>query len=438
MIRKLTIFLLALALLCASLQAFGETISLTVAGTAVNEDLLREYAKLHPHIEFKFIGQIESRKLVEDAITHDDSVDIYFFHTLLSTAYQQLRDRGYMQAITNPNLLQTIRSFYPEIADGCTADSSICALPFGVVIQSAIGISENVWIELGLEKARIPRTWEDFLTFIVSAWPAISKAHPEISLFDGGDQRELLQLVMNNFEDYRTSSEEMPSYRSEVLLNLLNLFSQMDPSAFDAMGEQSLFSMYYYPDVTNKGERRLLPLSFIEGENPCLGFAMYVAAINPNTKNLGAAQDLLQYIADHMDAYDKLSLCPDNNAPILSDNYDQMQHDYNAAVQEYAERIASARDSERTLLEQELSIYKQQMNDYFDKYKYAASEESIARYRAEVRDRLVPIYAPSISSEERAALYDKQMQFLDHHISAEQYALELERRFEFSSKENAD
>lgn len=435
--RKLLYVLLILSFALPQ-AAIAEGCTLTLAGEVYNPDIIESFLREHPEIEISFSERDAPNDWIADAITRSDEVDVYFLYTLLSTTFESLKNRGYLLALDDPQILAMTDAIYPEIMRPLKLDQGVCALPFGLSIQEGVGVNMDVWLELGLQESELPKTWGEFLRFVAEDAPELIQQSEELSIFPGEkDASDMLHVIENIYASYRAIQDHEIGYATPEFQDILRLFEQIDPDCFMAAGEKSIFVDEYIPDPGNAGgDTRYLPLSFKENESSQIPAGLMLMAVNPNSKHREAALKLVKYYFEHIEPLDKLALCPNENAPIVNDFYDDLVGEYENRMADYARRIndATAPD-ERASLELERDAYDAQTSALIENNKYLVSPSGIAQFRNEVNQRLVPLFCPSLSLEEVRAVNDKRIQFLQGHISSDQYISELERRFVSNSLE---
>lgn len=438
MFRKLLstiVSLLVFSLLSYSSKGYA----LTIAGEAYPE-IINNYLASHP--EIKVIPMYDDTEFIRDALDHSDAIDVYFFHTLQSTVFETLRDKGYLLPLSDPELTAFTQSLYPELQTITVHDGEVCALPFAMVIQPGIGVYMDTWKKCGFSEEDLPMTWGQLMHFAVEEWPAISDQYEGVRLFDvTNTSYALLTQIGNNYEAYRARHNYEFGYDTPEFREILQLFQQMsrdeENNEYDD-AEEFLFCCTYYPSVNEfGGNTHALQLSFREGEGPCWATGMLVIAINPESRCIDEAAELVKYVVENMNIYDRMDMCPEENEPVIGDLYYEGQADYESQMKLYSERLETAED-EATYreIEMERDAYDQETQAWLSENKYAASTESIQQYRWEVENALTPIYRTGLSREEYRAVNEKRQQFLDGQISADQYISELERRFVFNRLEN--
>ena len=420
----------------------AENITLTVAGDMTPADAFSAFAREHPEIQIVESDVYDSATLIQDAMSHSDAVDVYFMYTLLSSTYENLRDRGYFLELSDPELLAMADSIYPELREAALYNGALCALPFIIQGQPTLAVDLDCWEALGLAEDELPSTWAEALRFMLERWPELSRDHSDIGLFTQSYAELFLRSIENNYEAHRSKCGYEMGYDTEEFREILNLFSQL--SKTDAFSDEDaeeyerfLFWNDYIPSVRETHDRvRALRLSFRENDAPCYAVGYIVMAINPNSKHIDEAIALTEYVFENNGAMEMLEICPAWNEPVIDEIYEEEQSAYAAQMEAYAAMLANTADeSERRAIEMERDAYAQAKQDFFAAYKYAASPESIQRYREEVEGIMVPIYETGISQEEYQAVNETRITFLNGQISADQYIRELERRFVFASLE---
>ena len=278
--------------------------------------------------------------------------------------------------------------------------------------------------------------------FAVEEWPAISGQYEGVRLFDvTNTSYALLTQIGNNYEAYRARHNYKFGYDTPEFREILQLFQQMgrneDNNEYDD-AEEFLFYCNYFPSVKAfGGNTHALQLSFREEEGPCWAAGMLVMAINPGSKCIDEAVELIKYVVENMNIYDRMDMCPGENEPVIGELYYEGLTDYETQMKLYAERLNAAGDEITCReIEMERDAYDQETQAWLSENKYAASTESIQQYRREVENALTPTYRTGISRDEYRAVNEKRKQFLDRQISVDQYISELERRFVFNVLEN--
>lgn len=426
-------------MMLAIVAALAHSYALTITEEAAPE-ILDDYLAAHPEIEA--VPMEDDTEFIRDALDHSDAVDVYFFHTLQSTVFETLRDKGYLLALDNPELVAFTQSLYPEFQSITVHDGEVCAIPFSMIIQPGLGVYMDTWQKCGFTEDDLPTTWGQLMRFAVKIWPSISNQYEDIGLFDEADNTySFLTQIGNNYEAYRASHNYEFGYDTLEFREILELFQQMNRAEeYDEYedAQEFLFCCDYSPSVRRYGENvRALRLSFKEGEGPCWATGVLVMAINPNSKHIDEAVELIKYVTQHLNVYDRMDMCPGKNAPIIGDLYYESMAAYDSQVRLYSQRLASAEDEVSCKeIEMERDAYDLEMRSFLSEIKYEASPESIQQYRQEVENALVPIYRTGLSREEYRAVNEKRQQFLDGQISVDQYISELERRFVFNALEN--
>lgn len=430
--RMIAACLGVLFLLTGSALAKGDK-TLTIAGGFIlDAPEVKIFQERHPEMEVVESDRYETREIVEDAVSHADTVDLYFFHTLSEPTYRQLRDRGFLLPIEDEKLLEYMEGVYPELVAGCKSGDAVCAVPLSTVAQFSIFVNLEVWESLGYAEQDLPSTWGEFVGFLAREGPAIVRAHDDISLLNVSDENLtylLLQWIENNYKAYRSRSTEMIGFDTAEFREVLSAFSEVQRDVIANRGGKILF--HDRKVGVRQNDLRFLPLSFVEGDAAIVPVGMFVGAINPNSKNIPEAIEFLQIAVEMIDPIALREMNRNVNTPVEDEAYIQsLVENYNRAKEEYEGRIAAAGDAlTKAELEQEWAHYAETSRSYYEQYGYAATEESIQAYREYIEGRLVPIYNENISYEEYDVVNAKREQFLAHQISADQYINELERRF---------
>lgn len=432
--KAASMLLITLSIIMAIIPSHAYALTITEEAAPA---ILGEYLAAHPEIEV--VPMIDDTEFIREALDHSDAIDVYFFHTLQSTIYETLRDKGFLLPLDDPGLTEFAQSLYPELQSIITYNGEVCAIPFAMIIQPGMGVYMDTWEKCGFTKDELPKTWGQLLRFAIEEWPAIADEHEGVGLFDMADNSyALLTQIGNNYEAFRASHSYEFGYDTPEFREIVELFQQLDRYQEDMDAQEYLFCCSYYPSVRRYGGSiRALQLPFREGEAPCWAAGVLVMAINPDSKHIDEAMELIKYVAQHLDVYDRMDMCPGENEPVIGELYYEGMAEYDARMNSYSERLETVEDeTTRREIETERDAYDLEMQAWLSENKYEASPESIHQYRQEVGNALVPIYRTGISREEYRAVNEKRQQFLEGGISADQYISELERRFVFSVLEN--
>ena len=437
--NRIAVSMLLITLLIIMAIIPTQAYALTITEEAAPE-ILSDYLAAHPEIEV--VPMIDDTEFIREALDHSDTIDVYFFHTLQSTIFETLRDKGFLLPLDDPELTEFAQSLYPELLSIITYNGEVCAIPFTMIIQPGMGVYLDTWKKCGFSEEELPRTWGQLMRFAVEEWPAISSQHEGVGLFDMADNSyALLTWIGNNYEAWRARHDYGFGYDTPEFREILELFQQMSGAEeYDDCedSQEFLFCCNYFPSVNKYWtDVRSLQLSFKEGEAPCWATGILVMAINPGSKHIDEAIELVKYVAQHLNVYDRMAMCPGENEPVIGELYYESQAEYDVQMRLYSQRLDAAEDEiTHKEIEMERDAYEQEMQSFLSENKYEASPESIQQYRQEVENALAPIYRTGISREEYRAVNEKRHQFLDGQISADQYIEELERRFVFNVLEN--
>ena len=434
--NRKTVLLLLITLSFSVISIPSVAFALTITEEAAPA-ILDEYLTSHPEIEVVPIQ--DDAEFIRDALDHSDVIDVYFFHTLQSTIYETLRDKGYLLPLDDPELIEFTQSLYPELRSIITYNGDVCAIPFSMIVQPGMGVYMDTWEKCGFTKDELPKTWGQLLRFAIEEWQAIADEHEGVGLFDMADNSySLLTQIGNNYEAFRASHSYEFGYDTPEFREILELFQQIGRYQEDVDAQEYLFCCSYYPSVRRYGGNiRALQLSFREKETPCWAAGVLVMAINPGSKHIDEAMELIKYVAQHLDIFDRMDMCPGENEPVIGELYYEGLAEYDARMNSFSERLETVEDETTSReIEMDRDAYDLEMQAWLSENKYEASPESIQQYRQEVENALMPIYRTGISREEYRAVNEKRRQFLEGGISADQYISELERRFVFSVLEN--
>ena len=419
-------------------NAANNITKLTVFG--LNRDLSERFSEAYPLIS---IAEADSSTdLVNTVLTQSPTPDVIIMNTLGDPAFIDLMRRGYLLPLDSEMVKDTMSKFYPEIADFVTHEGKIVALPFEHIAQPMYGVNRALWNELNL--GELPQTWEDFLA-LIQRWPEIQKEHPSAVLFSDGyttarNRGMVLNMMLEDYERYRQGEDGMVGYDTEIFRNLLKQFQAVDfNAALDgqlASADQELITMHYYPDARDSmSDFDPLPLRVAKDAPTYMRITMTAIAINPYSKNIDAAKQLVDFYAQNIAPLERVELMPGENDPIRKENYEEELAYRRQCLEEAQQQLAACENEvDRQPLEEHVKLMQQLVTDCENSWD--ADEASIAKYRA-VAQHIYVQYIDSLDLTDSGAIYQSMERYLNGELPEASFIGDLERRYVMRTQEGA-
>lgn len=422
-------------------EAVNKLSSLSVYGlNSTSSQLAASYSSIYPGVSL--IEADSSIDLVNTVLTQSPTPDVIIMNTLGDPAFIDLMRRGYLLPLDSEIVSDTMSKFYPEITEFVTHDGNIVALPFEHIRQSMCGVNRALWAELNL--GGLPQTWEELLA-LIQRWPEILKEHPSIALFSDGNTTEhtrgtVLNMMLEDYERYRQGEDGTVGYDTEIFRNLLKQFQAVDfNAALDgqlASAEEFLITMYYEPDACDSmHDLDPLPLRVAKDAPTYMRISLTAIAINPYSKNIDAAKQLVDYYAQNISPLERIELMPGENEPVREENYEEDLAYRQQCLEEAQQRLAACENEvDRQPLEE--SVQKMQQRVTECENSWAADEASIAKYRA-VAQHIYVQYLDSLDLTDSGAIYQSIERYLNGELPEDSFIGELERRYVMRAQEGA-
>ena len=340
--------------------------------------------------------------IIENMMNRDDSVDIYTLSTDMP-AYDALYNRGYMMELDrSEKLSQLVADFYPAIKEAISYNGHLVALPVEVYSWT-FGVYAKSLEKLGLSMDELPTNWDGFLDFLIDVLPEHLNEESDVALFyqgmtDRDARQQLFNQIFTCYTDYMNATDPAMGYDTPLLRGLIEKLERVD---FVALGCEE-----YDPDNDDEGgwwsddQSQLFETStgaafgnFYNNEitpvvmslnadcEPVFSLQTVVAFVNPFTKNPDAAIAFMEELADALPQTTLYCLNPNLNEPIRSSWYESNLKEMNDYLDQLKQQLEAADESDRQMLEQEVSDYEGYIQD-MEKNAWDASEEQIAWYRA--------------------------------------------------------
>ncbi len=439
--------------LTADLPAIVLRIAMSVSISSYNEDeLIRKYAKEHPNVGIVYVNV--SASTAPEYTQHmqsDEALDIYSF-SLPDFAFPSLRDKGYLADLSSSStLLQSVSEMFPNLTESILLDGSLYALPYSLSAATVFTIDTEVLEGIGLTKDHIPSTWLDFLNLVEQWLTTYADDYPEYSLVDYPDQlyyQFFANMLVCQISECEASGREItfndPNFiaalkKLESLRTLLDDYeSEYNESTsttswmndYSSTYTQPLLSTYGYIDIVSQSyyawsSEPTTKNFFLSIDPDSIGYALgtlSVMAVNRSSKNVDAAIDLFEYIANNRTAYQKALLSPAYTDNIPNDNYEDTKKSYEDAIAQLEEDMAKADESEKNDYASYIADMKNILNSLSP---YAYTTESIKAYDEEIA-HLHDIKEIELfnTANESSTLIGR---FIDGNLTAEQFVKEMTR-----------
>ena len=439
--------------LTAELPSVVLRIALSISTSAYNVDeLIRKYAKEHPNVGIVYVGV--SASTAPEYTQHmqsDEALDIYDFN-LPDFAFPSLRDKGYLADLSGSSTLHdAVSEMYPNLTESILLDNSLYAFPYSLSAAPTFVIDTEVLKGVGLSEDDIPSTWLDFLNLIEQWLTSYAEDYPEYSLLEYPSQlyyQLFVNMLVSQISECEASGREITFNdanftaalkKLESLRTLINDYeSNYDESSstiswaskYSSNYTQPLLSLYGYIEIesslysawSTESTTKNVFLSIDPDSTGYVVGSLSVMAVNRSSKNIDAALDLLEYIANNRTTYQKAVLSPAYTDNIPNDNYEESKKFYEDTIAQLEEAMAEADESEKNDYASYIADLKNSLS-YLSLYSYTT--ENIKAYSEEIAHlhdmKEIELFN---TANESSTLIGR---FIDGNLTAEQFVKEMTR-----------
>ncbi len=391
-------------------------------------------------VDVVMVEQVED--VVQAMMNRSSDVDIYCL-SVDSAEYEAVYSRGYMAELTESEELSAfIDSLYPFAREACVKDGELLGVPVEFYANS-MGYDPEAFARLGLTGEDVPTTWQAFFESLEPLAAKVAEVEG-MTLFDGfedyGSARfMLLDTMLASYMAYISQPGSELAFDTEAFRGALNACEAVDWTALglaepedmngyswtSSSGESThdaLFSSYGNPIADTyavQGAFQPLPLGF-DG-TPQLSAQMTVAFVNPFSQHREEAIAFLEAVVREMEPVLKIQLCPEENEPVRSPDYDTTLAAYDQMIADaQTQHDAAETDAEKQAYAVILAEYEKMREDFLRYGAWQASEESIARYRA-FAPQIIVIRNLGMGGDNASAFYELQNQFTQGLITADEF-----------------
>lgn len=404
---------------------------------AASQNALNGFMAQNPDINVNTLPLQDANIVLSNALAHASSPDVYWLLSVNAPYFASLRDREYLAEITDPAAIAWVESVHEGIRRECyDANGVLRAIPVATLVNNELGVKRELWNELNLGEQ--PDTWSELFDFL-DKWCEIGNSYPDVSLLGYASAEETRMMfgyaLRNDYDAYRRAAPEHPSYDTELYRQLLHRLNNVnfENLRYDQQSGSALMTDMYIPSPENSlfadTSFDMLHLS-VDGTTPSAELAnVYFLGVNASSKNIDLAMRLISYCASEIAAKDRAMLCPSFDSAIFSAQYEQQMDAFQEQEDLLLRQIEAGDDSaEQKALRLQLESLMQQKNDYLSGNAYAISEESLSKYKSDVRDGLLVSYGEGVMDPAvEQNLSDVHARFVAGMLPVEDYTRALDQ-----------
>ena len=355
----------------------------------------------------------DRQSILQDMMNRESETDIYTMDYDWSE-FSALLNRGFLTDMSgNATIAADNALLYPFVRDAVVKDGQIVAMPLGINGE-AICINRKVWQAIGGTEEELPKTWSQFLDWIVTLPEKVKDQNCKIFESYVSDMEFVWQVMRQILDEYEARLDNAGgnfAFNTPELRELLDRVQKVDAEAIGLKSQADLEEGYYedYEDgeeyrepllevyaqstMTTWGDMTPLLLSFDENEQAILPMSLTVAFVNPYSTKAELAAEYLALAARKQWQDTLYSLYSDMTEPVIYPYYEENR----ARMEKYLEEAKILLNAAKT--EQEIHDWTETVESY-EEYlkneednKWAISPERIADYQARTSYMRVSSYS---------------------------------------------
>lgn len=381
-------------------------------------------------------------------VSGNDSLDVMTLYANQSM-FTAMRDKGYCADLSGyPELVAAVQRMHPCFQDIVTKDGKIYGIPVEAY-SSGWFVDNTVMETYGLTEGDLPTNLLDFFSFVNEWNDKAGEEDLDVVLLDDGWKDSIFYEVLQKYIEWCQYQGKDLSFDTPEFRAVMRGFEQ---TRTDNLGENNYDEESYTPALLspyytvignfNLKERyaSFVPMALTPDTEPVYGATVTVMCINPRTKNMDMAVNLLLCALEGMEENEKHVLFADAIEPVENEYLESEMARGKKYIADLEAELAKETDEDiRQGLQEAIDAEKAWMESYVVDYRYTISPEGIEMYQNMIVPHMFasapnPIfnYADSSSSELRS-LCDR---YLDKQISLDQFIKEADNKLMMIRLEN--
>lgn len=410
---------------------------------ALDDDLLRAFAKLHPEIAIEYVNDYWHD--LEDftrVMQSDRAPDV--FSTTMSSNFVVLRDKKYLMDLSSSQLLtDLVGRMYPHLTAELLKDGQLFALPVYLDAYT-FGYYPLAFEKAGVPTDNIPTTFGELLDFVETWYNEYYDDNEgmEFIEYTHNPRRTLFHHICNALELSSQASGTL-TYNTPTIRSLLTRLDELRP-IFDEITPYSEDDDYPYiednalftemdgdplPRLYRASDSgiQVMTLALDSDTPPVIGANMEVLGINPFTDNAEAAFELLEYIAQNLGIRLMTTMLPDQNDPIEVYEYEKSYERQVQRVADLEARLEWVAPEDRRDLEDDLNRAKTYLASLEGDGRWAMTTEEILWYREHIAPYLTVQTRDYTSPGASDQMNSIRQRYFDGQLNAEEFIQEMDR-----------
>lgn len=407
------------------------------------DDILREYAKLHPDVAIEYVDNHWSDLDDFTRLMQSDNAPA-LISLNMNNSFAILRDKKYLVDLSASGMLMdTVSAMYPHLTSELLMDGQLYGLPISLEV-SCPGYFTGALEKAGLSEELMPSTYGELLDFIVTWHDDYFEENEGMEIVEYADDlRTSIFLWIYQAQQLACQNAGIPlTYNTPTIRSLLKRLDEITPiidvvapkmddmDDYEFITNNALITEYdCYPlprqfRLDTNTDAKPLILSLDEQTDPAIAAYMTVMAVNPYCGETDAAMELMEYVAKNLSQVFRTTMMPDCNDPIEVGDYERILEHWRRDAAALEKRVAEEPDD--IDLAEQLDRYREVIADMEENGRWAMTTEEILWYREHIAPYLTLLTSKYSSSNASRQMFNIQLRYRDGQINADDFIREIE------------
>ena len=319
-----------------------------------------DYTNAHGNVSVVVSRTGTASDVLQSMMNRDSSVDIYCM-PMRSAQFRALYNRGYLAELDSSETLAALYDkMYPAVSEQLFRDGIPVAVPLEAYGESyTVGVNIKALELLGLTMDDMPKTWDEFLTYLEGV-PQLLEGSDKVRAFMDWTERSsflasLYRALLNEYTFWLEDGSADYTFNNSDLKALMNRISSLDCEAleipeslydeetdtwYDSYDERlPLFTEYSAVTMQGYDDYQPLLLTFAD-ETPKAPFELQVAFVNPFSEHRAESIEYLEEMMRHLSVSDQYNFFTDRTEAVHYPDFEE----YKAMMAQWLEEARAERE----------------------------------------------------------------------------------------------
>ncbi len=373
-------------------------------GSEMHQTFARNYPDIPVDINSNMSSSLES--LAQSMVSGNQMLDVLLLN-VTAMPVDKLAQKGYCVDLSGyPEITSRVQGMYPQYRDLLLVDERLCGVPV-TLYSSSFGVNMVAWEALGLSREDVPATMLELMDFVANWAYDYSDEFPELKLLERDEiDQVLFSCMLRQYMLYKEHAGEPLRFDTPEFRQLMDAYEQIDFEEFfasvqedESYGSDSdpLFISNYttgeFMRYITDEVMEMMPLSLFGEDDPLIWADMGVLVINSRTPRLDQS---IAYLINYLDNLDRnsayITLYPDHNEPLENPDYEPMVQIYTEYLENAKAFLEIAPEERQADAKGAVEMWENEI-EWQEEYRYDASAEDIAGYRADIAPLLCILHS---------------------------------------------